>query len=183
MWSCQPAGSRHRVRPHLERLEERAVPTGNLLLSIWNGTNGKIKEFTSAGALVRTLTTPSVEAPFDQARGMAVEPNGDIVVFNGTFTPQLSILSASTGTWSNRTLAGWSTANNLTYGGVAVFGNYAYATDMATADPGSPNGIVRFNLADGTAQRYYNSDVIQLTLGLDGKLYALGGVDGLGTKV
>src|SRR5207253_11331048 len=138
-------------------------PTGNLLLSIFDGSfHPKIKEFTAAGALVRTLTPPSVEAPFDQARGMTVAPNGDIVVFNGTFSPQLSIYSAAAGTWSNRALAGWSTVNNLTYGGVAAFGTYAYATDMTTAGSGSPNGIVRFNLADNTAQRFSTGDFIQM---------------------
>ena len=114
---------------------------------------------------------------------MTVAPNGDIVVFNGTFSPQLSIYSASAGTWSNRTLAGWSTVNNLTYGGVAAFGTYAYATDMTTAGSGSPNGIVRFNLADNTAQRFSSGDFIQMTLGLDSVLYALGSYNGLGTTV
>jgi hypothetical protein len=90
----------------------------------------------------------------------------------------LTTLNPSTNTFTNHTFAGWSTIGNLSFGGIAVNGNYAYATDMVTASPGGPNGIVRFNLTNFSATRFASGtangsgDYTQVDLGLNGKLYA-----------
>ena len=74
------------------------------------------------------------------------------------------------------TYSGWTTVNNVTYGGVAVRGTFAYATDMFTANDGSTAGLVRFDLTDGSAQRFAaGTEYIDVYLGGDGKLYGLQG--------
>ena len=100
---------------------------------------------------MRTLTPPQT----DDTRDVIVSPNGDLQLFNGTFSPLLSTYHAATGTWTSRTATNWSTANNVTYGGVAAFGNFVFVTDMQTAgETGPNNGIIRFNLADDTWERF-----------------------------
>src|SRR5206468_508527 len=71
---------------------------------------------------------------------------------------------------------GWSTVNNVTYGGIGVLGDSVYVTDMTTSGgPGDEaKGVVRFNLADGTAARFLETEGPQdLTIGKDGRLYLL----------
>ncbi len=105
-----------------------------------------------------------------------MDSNGNIDIYNGTFSPTLTTINPATGAVvGNTTLAGWSTINNTTYGGLAAYGNYVFATDETTASGGDANGIVRFNINDFTAQRFDSGlgDYIQLTMGKDGLLYAL----------
>jgi hypothetical protein len=152
---------------------------GDILVSdeVFSG-NGRIREFTPSGQLVQTFTFPL--APGDgQPRSITVDVNGNIQVYNGTFSPFLTTINPVTGTVVNNvTLAGWSTVNNVTYGGLGAFGNYVFATDMFTFSGGEPNGIIRFNVNDGTALRFASGpqngpgDYIQLAVGKDGLLYA-----------
>src|SRR5262249_50594559 len=80
------------------------------------------------------------------------------------------------GSWFQRTFPGLSSANGISYGGVATFGHYAFLSDMRTF--GSPEdiaqGIVRFDLNDDTAIRFAQDiGPIDVNIGLDGLLYAL----------
>src|SRR4029079_2397029 len=51
-----------------------------------------------------------------------------------------------------------------------------YVTDMFTANDGSTAGLVRFDLTDGSAQRFAaGTEYIDVYLGGDGKLYGLQG--------
>jgi hypothetical protein len=172
--SMQP---RRRIQLKLVCLEERAMPASNILqvTPLWINPI-QIREFTPAGDLVRSLDTPSVGG-LDSARDVVVSPNGDIQLFNGTFSPRLDTYHPDTGTWTGRTTSGWSTVNNLSYGGIAAFGDYVYVTDMQTAYETAPdNGIIRFNMADDTVERFAaGNDYIAMCLGLDGFIYAMGG--------
>jgi hypothetical protein len=149
---------------------------GDFLVSdeVFSGNgNGRIREFTSSGQLVQTFTFPL--APGDgQPRSITVDSNGNIQIYNGTFTPYLTTVNPLTGAVvSNVTFPGWSTVNNITYGGLGAFGNFVFATDMATAGAGAPNGLIRFNINDGTALRFASgTDYIQLAVGKNGPLYA-----------
>jgi hypothetical protein len=140
-----------------------------------------VQEYTPAGVLVRTLTPPQN----GQARDLVVAPNGDIHLFNGTFSLELSTYHAATGSWSSRTASNWSTVNDLSYGGVGAFGDYVYVTDMQTGNETPPdNGIVRFNLANGAVERFAaGTDYRKFTLGLDGLIYALGPQNGFGNPI
>ena len=73
---------RFRNRPRVERLEDRVTPAGNILITTppFGGTY-HVKEYTPAGAYVRTLTPPQT----DDTRDVIVSPNGDLQLFNGRF--------------------------------------------------------------------------------------------------
>ncbi len=138
-----------------------------------------LREYTPTGTLVQSFLVPIAPGGDSYSRGVATDSSGNAQIYNGTFSPYLTTLDPSTGTFSNHTLSGWSTDNNLNYGGVVVAGNYAYASDMVTGTPGgSPNGIVRFDLTNFSATRFAmgsangQGDYITVGLGLNGLLYA-----------
>lgn len=167
--------SGHR-RPNLEHLEERLAPTANILVT----TDGSfpqqaLKEFTPAGALVRSVVVPPGGAAED-ARDLLLDTSGNVLIYNGTNDPYLSTYNLAGGTWAHRTHSGWSTTNNVSYGGVGLWGDYAFATDMRTYSETADQarGIIRFNRVDGSSARFADTlDFNDLTVGHDGLLYAL----------
>lgn len=97
-------------------------------------------------------------------------------MFNGTFMPWMSTLDPATGGISNLTAKGWSTGNIGSYGSIATTGSHVFVMDTDTAG-GEAQGIVRFDLSDGSFERFASGNSFAyLTLGLDGKLYAGGSV-------
>src|SRR6516165_2724916 len=159
----------------LEQLEDRVALAGNILATVAGPyPQYQFQEYTPDGSQVRAVNIPPTPGSnFDYARSLVEDPSGTVYVYNGTFTPYLAAYSPATNSWSQSTYTGWSTVSNVSYGGLAEFGNFLYASDMATAGAGAPNGVVRFNQADGSATRFGNVDFTQLSVGLDGKLYAL----------
>jgi hypothetical protein len=102
------------------------------------------------------------------------EDNGLVYIYNGTFDPFLTIYNRSLGTWTHETTSGWSTVNNVSYGGIARYQSYIYLSDMSTAYDGSPAGIVRFDTTTSSFMRFADGfQIIDLTVGFSGKLYAL----------
>lgn len=101
--------------------------------------------------------------------------DGTLVVYNGVFDPVLSVYANNA--WSHLTFSGWSSVNNLTYGGIASNDRYVWVTDMETF--GSPedqdHGIIQFDLDGKNPDFRFAEDIepIDLTLGKDGLLYAL----------
>jgi hypothetical protein len=178
LFSRKPRTSRKpksRRQPVFETLEDRLAPAANILVSI-DGSYPQqlLKEYTPGGTLVRSLTIPPGGSQ-EEARDLVADAAGNIHVYNGTFDPYLSTLSPAN-TWSHRTHSGWSTVNSTTYGGLGLWNNYAFATDMTTygetAD--QAKGIVRFDLAGGTSTRFADTqEFIDLTVGQDGLVYAL----------
>src|SRR5262245_6278828 len=159
----------------LERLEDRLAPSANILVSV-DGSypQQQFREYTPSGALVRTVVVPPGGAAED-ARDLVADASGNVYLYNGTFDPYLSTYSTG-GTWSHRTYSGWSTVNNTSYGGIGLSGSYVFVTDMTTYGEAADQakGIVRFNLADGTASRFaITFEPIDLTVGRDGLVYAL----------
>jgi ribosomal protein L35AE/L33A/urease beta subunit len=168
----QPA----RRRPTLETLQERLAPAGNLLVTVAGAyPQHLVREYTPTGGVVRAVNIPPTPgSSFDYARDLVADASGKIYVYNGTFTPYLATYDPAPATWTQTTYAGWSTVSNVSYGGLALLGNYVFATDMQTAG-GMEKGVVRFDLSTGTATRFGSGDFTDLNLGLDGKLYALAG--------
>src|SRR5262249_35258372 len=140
-----------RWRPVLEGLEDRLVLSGDLLVSTAGAYPQQVfQEFTAAGGLVRTVNIPAPPGTSgDTARDLIQDSPGNVLVSNGTFPPALATYNAGTG-WTQQGYAGWSTVNNVSYGGIGLLQNYVYVTDMTTAgDPAGPsNGIIRFNRTD-----------------------------------
>jgi len=169
--------SRKSFRPQLESFEERVLLAGDLLVVVQDpGTSVyRLQEYQQAGAIVnsRLIPYPPGSTDVPDARGLSIDPSGNVDIFNGTFTPYLSTYFPATQTWSHKTTSGWSTINNATYGGVATFNNFVFVTDMAVF--GQPlNGMIRFDNSGGPATLFAGGhDFIDLTIGLDGLLYGL----------
>src|SRR5262249_56921664 len=109
------------------------------------------KEFAPPGTLVRSVSVPPPPGSSgDTARDLVQDPGGKVYVYNGTFTPALATYNPSTSSWTQQNYTGWSTANNVSYGGLGLYQNFIFASDMTTgSDPaGQSNRVVRLNLRD-----------------------------------
>ena len=156
-----------------------SLTPGDILVSSTTDLQTNVlREFTPTGTLVQTFTVPTAPGGDAYIRGIATDATGNVQIYNGTFSPFLTTLDPTgSGTFTNHTFSGWSTVNDIYFGGVAVNGNYAYATDMDTSG-GAPNGIVRFDLTNFSATRFASGpangsgDYTTVSLGLNGKLYA-----------
>jgi hypothetical protein len=152
--------------------QAQAAPLpGNLLVTTFNYTSPTyIREYSTNAVLAATYLVPNVG---EQARDLVVDGLGGIHIYNGTFAPKLSSLNPQNNTWTERTFPGWSSVGNLSYGGIATFENYVFAGDMTTYGA-EASGIIRFDLANNTAQRFADGgQFIDLTAGWDGLLYGL----------
>jgi hypothetical protein len=182
---CMPidAGTGVDTPPPIDAAQ--GVAPGNVLVTALPMTVSRMNVVTPAGSTIATFAIP-MGAGDGPARGVVVDGAGNVQIFNGTFTPVLTTLTV-VGTRSfadHAGPAGWSTANDVTYGAVAVAGTRLFATDMATAAPGAPNGLISFDTSNGFASTRFGSnsgtpgspigEYIDVTVGLDGKLYALG---------
>jgi hypothetical protein len=161
----------------IEILEDRTLLAGDLLLT--TEVPGQIVynllQYAQKGSLVSSVSIPSPpgSTEYEDARGLSVDPSGNVNIFDGTFTPSLATYSPTPQTWSFQTTSGWTTVNNVSYGEVAAYNQYVFASDMATANQPT-NGIVRFG---GGATTIFGkgTDFIQVALGQDGLLYGLAG--------
>ncbi|MCW9032477.1 MAG: hypothetical protein OQK58_13370, partial [Gammaproteobacteria bacterium] len=143
-----------------------AMPFGesNIIVS---GDN-MLFEYSVEGQIVQQIPTPPIP-DFTQIRDLIVTASGEVAIFNGTSDPELNLYNPQTEEWRSFKFPGWSIVNNDSNGGIAAYGDGIYVTDMMA----DGNGIIRFGL-DGTAQRVLEGkDYVDLTLGLDGKFYAL----------
>lgn len=163
-----------------------AMPLGNNNVLV--SGDRTITEYTKTGTVIQSITVPypSGRPPTESVRDIIVTDERNVSIFNGTFDPFLTQWAPSSNTFSQGTFSGWSTANNVTYGGIASFDHYIFATDMRTFGDGGADeaqGILRFNLATNVVERFATSlDFTDLTIGLDGLLYGLGG-GGIGVSV
>ena len=142
------------VRGHLAfGVGRDAFTPGDILVSSTTDfQTSLLREYTPTGTLVQTFSVPIAPGGDAYSRGIATDASGNVQIYNGTFSPYLTTLNPTgSGSFSNHTFSGWSTVNDIYFGGVAVNGNYAYATDMSTFGGGSPNGIVRFDLTNFSA--------------------------------
>jgi hypothetical protein len=150
-----------------------AFTSGNLLIS--REDNHNFSEYTRTGNLLQTITVPLVSPAGgeSQLRDLVVDGMGQISLFLGTFHPVLARYSPDASAFTYQTTPGWGMANNGTYGGIAASGNYVFVSDGRVGTD-LLGGVVRFNLADGTSQRFLpDIDFMDINLGLDGQLYAL----------
>lgn len=156
------------------------VPSGNILVTtstfIGSILPSRLYEYTPGGTQVNNVLVPygEVSRPSTEiVRDVVVGGDGQAYIYNGTFNPYLSIYNFGTTSWQHSNFTGWSTVNNVSYGGIALDNNFVYLTDMSTAGSGSPQGIVRFDRTDFGLDRFTSTSYIDITMGLDGLIYAL----------
>jgi hypothetical protein len=157
---------------------------GNLIASVNEFTGSSsaptyVAEYTMTGTRVQILANvpqPGSTGPTtEEARDLILGPGNAIHLYNGTFSPYLARLDLNTLAWTQQTFAGWSTVNNLSYGGLARLGQYVFATDMNTGG-GAPAGVVRFDTGGGPTVRFAGTiEPIDLNMGPSAVLYTLPG--------
>lgn len=148
------------------------LTAGNILLSNRAMGTQDFMEFTPQGELVQRISI----SPLGDGRDLTIDRDGRVQLYNGTFTPTLTTYDRAANSYSSRTLVGWTTVNNSTYGGIGTFGKYVFVTDMTTNGDGGTRGVIRFDLDGGPTIRFANTlELIDLNIGLDGKLYTLSG--------
>src|SRR5258708_5340995 len=141
-------------RLEFERLEDRNLLSGDLLLTAQDPgvIVYRLLEYTQAGSLVSSTLIPPASSEYQDARGLTVDSSSNIDIYNGTFTPYLSTYVAASHTWTKQTFAGWDTIGNGSYGGVAAYQNFVFASDMSVL--GDAKGIVRFDNSGGPTIRF-----------------------------
>jgi hypothetical protein len=163
--------ARRTARLAVTALECRVVPVAGDFI-VTNTQN--LQVYSPTGQLRSTHPIP---VPGDiPARDLIVDGTDQTAthVYNGTqAVPFLSNTIDDGQTWDNVSgPAGWSTDNANNMGGIAAFDQFVFATDMDVSGDG--NGIIRWDLTDNSSQRVVSgTDYADLTIGLDGKLYAL----------
>jgi hypothetical protein len=132
-----------------------------------------------SATLVREVVLPDFSGGFGDVRDVVLDRNGNVQVYNGTLQPRLTTYDPVADALTNTSFDLWNTASNPTFGGLATWRNFVYATDQrlpAAGDPGAnDSGIVRYDVDTATFTRFSgDGDFIDLAVGLDGLLYALG---------
>lgn len=140
-----------------------------------SGGEDTITEYTPTGDYVRRLQVPANTGSYaanhtEYLRGIAVTQAGQIVGFNGTFSPELTTYHPGTRTFASRTASPWLIYNSGSSGSLGVTQGYTFTLND------QPAGILRFN-PDGTSQQFGEPtdyrQYVNLTVGGDGKLYVL----------
>lgn len=155
----------------------QAVPftAGNIVATVQLSSTGfAVREYTRAGVMVQQISVP--RPGNEDPRDITVGTDGRLYLFNGTFAPYLSIYNPQTDQWTSTNFARWSLANNVTYGGIGVNQSSIFTSDYATSGDtdGVHDGIVKWDLSGDNPSRFaLGSDCRDLSMGLDGKLYAL----------
>ena len=114
----------------------------------------------------------------EELRDFTVTPEGTLHIYSGTFDPTLQSYNWQSSSSQNntQTYLGWSTVNNLSYGGIDYYQNYVFVTDMKTygSDEDEAKGIIRFSQTEESPIRFAESgNFIDLTVGLDNLIYGL----------
>lgn len=160
-----------------------ALTPGRILVTTDQSANpaNTLYEYTTGGVKTQTFAVPYPTTPRDNyVRDIAVGMNGSVQIFNGTFAPVLTTLDPASGAVSHHT-GDFSVANNVSYGGVAIFNNYIFVGDENTANSAN-TGILRFDAANNYATTRFRSgtEYERVSIGANGLLYALQGNEFLG---
>ncbi|HEX5757081.1 MAG TPA: GEVED domain-containing protein [Arenimonas sp.] len=140
--------------------------------TLWVSNQGRIQEYTLDG--VQISDGPIVAGADGLGRDLVALTDADVAVYNGTF--EASVAVGNSAGWIDYRIPGFSTVNNGTYGGITFDGTWVYATDMRTFGSAEQelSGVVRIDPVSGAYTRFLSgTDLIDISLGQDGKLYAL----------
>lgn len=147
------------------------LQSGNIVVTV----DGLVKEYQLDGTLVQNIgTVPQPEGGDSGPRDLIVDGDGKLLIYNGTFLPNLSTLDMAAGTWQHRRIEGWATIANISYGGIGIYEDTVFLTDMIRSHNDIVKGIIAYDREDDswTVLDTYGSP-IDLCVGLDGFLYVL----------
>ena len=154
---------------------------GNILVAhspVGIGRKAVLQEYTPGGTLVRSVPLPDFAGGPADVRDLVLDRNGRVQIYNGTYNPRLTTFDPVTGLLTNTPYANWNTNPVATYGGLASWRNFIFAADQyvpSVGDTTAQQGIVRFDVNTATVDRpVTDGDFIDLSVGLNGSLYALG---------
>lgn len=156
---------------------------GNLLATteVPGRIDYNLMEYTQQGSRVSSQKIPQAPTAqeYQDARGLTVDPSGNVHIFDGYQSPYLDTFSpGQQPSWSYQTAQGWATNSNITSGEVAAYKNannksFIFASNMQSYN-NQFNGIVRFDLSGGSPELFApGTSFTQISLGLDGLLYGL----------
>jgi len=126
--------------------------------------------FTKSGDQLSKILIDGADI-YGPGRDLIALEDGRVAIVNKVAfsAPKLSIYDAVNNEWTHLTSPDWGIASNGQNGGIAANGNFVYVTDNHTG----LNGIIRFNLSNNSSSRFLSNGYIDVTMGLDGYLYAL----------
>lgn len=161
-----------------------ALTDGDLLITTDFSTSPQttLYEYTTAGTQVQSWAVPypGGRNSVQDLRDIAVGPDGNVQIFNGTSAPYLTTLNPATGVFTNHS-GDFSSAGNVSHGGVAIAGNYVFVSNE-NINGNANYGVLRFN----TANNYSSAGLLpgeqseQVSMGFDGLLYVLNGNESQG---
>jgi outer membrane protein assembly factor BamB len=153
----------------IDNLRFIALPTlGTTIGNILVIRGEQLLEITADGTPILAVDIPSASSP----RGLELLDDGRVAIFDA---PVLHIYQPIDGTWQQTSVAGWSSGSNGSYGRIEQVGAYIYATNHAAIS----SNLIRFSVADLSATTVTtSSSYLDLSVGLDGNLYALKSYDG-----
>jgi hypothetical protein len=166
----------------LEQLEDRTLLAGNLLITaeVPGRIAYNLMQYTQQGTLVSSQNIPQSPSAteYQEARGLTVDPSGNVHIADGTMSPFLDTATPTPSAqpaWSYQTTSGWAIGSNITYGEVASYKNFVFASNMQSQN-GVFHGVIRFDTTGGSPVQFASgTQSLQITLGLDGNLYELVG--------
>jgi hypothetical protein len=137
-----------------------------------------IREYTRDGTLVQSIPVPYPDEPrpgTEWLKDVAMLADGRMAVFNGTFSPYMSILEPGSGMWTHSTIDGWSVGNGSAISGIGAFGTRVFANDQDFVSFIGDEGMVVFDADTGTGNRFEpRFGTRDVNIGADGKLYSIG---------
>lgn len=155
---------------------------GEIIDSFLVNSDGVILEYariqTEYGINTSLVASTSLNySSTEQLRDFVITPDRTLHLYAGTFEPTLQSYNWQSSDIENtQTYAGWSTANNISYGGIDYYQNYVFVTDMKTygSNEDVAKGIIRFSQTEESATRFAEEgNFIDLTVGLDNLIYGL----------
>jgi hypothetical protein len=162
----------------------------NILVSIGTPTAGgpapspnTVFEFTPSGTLVQKIPfsyNGGTYPEFEYLRDIVVDSSGTIDAVNGFYRLLLTRYSPSSNTFVHRTFPDWASFT----GRIATYQNFIFVPDNSgDGQRPPPGGILRFDASTNTVIRLGGHGVVLgVTMGLDGRLYALYDPTGSGTQ-
>jgi hypothetical protein len=155
-------------------LEDRTLLSGDLLATtqIPGIANYQLMQFDQQGNQVVAYSAQQEIGHDDHARGLSVDPSGNVDVFNGSSSPTMGTFSPTTQNWTYQTAPGWGSGGNQTDGEAAAYKNYVFASNEGISN--GQYGIVRFDSTGGSPVTFASGfSFTQVALGQDGLLYGL----------